>query len=99
MKERFNTDLNYIVNAMVKDGGEWSEHSLERSIACLAASLERRQEAEVQGRGERLVSFGYVAAAICLKEIELLPEDGDDPVSLTVCVPTVQLGSVPTTSQ
>jgi hypothetical protein len=68
MKERFNDDLAYIVNCIVKNGTERSEESLERSIACLKVGLETGTRGLKTG-GE-LVSFRYVAAAVCLKEVE-----------------------------
>ncbi len=68
MKERFNEDLAFIVNCMVKNGIERSEESLERSMACFKAGLETR--ARVSKMGAELVSFRYVAAAVCLKEVE-----------------------------
>ncbi|KFY03027.1 hypothetical protein V490_00321 [Pseudogymnoascus sp. VKM F-3557] len=40
MKERFNEDLTYIVNCIVKDGAARSEESLARSIACFKVGLE-----------------------------------------------------------
>ncbi|KAL5344777.1 hypothetical protein ACLOAV_010174 [Pseudogymnoascus australis] len=67
MKERFNDDLTYIVNCIVKDGTARSEESLAKSIACLNVALE---ETTYSKTGVELVSFRYVAAALCLKEIE-----------------------------
>jgi hypothetical protein len=67
MKERFSDDLAYTVNCIVKDGTERSEESLERSIACFKVALEA---ATCLKTGVQLVSFRYVAAALCLKEIE-----------------------------
>jgi len=42
MKEKFEEDSLFIVNCILKDGHTWSEESLERSMACLAVSLEDR---------------------------------------------------------
>lgn len=68
MKERFNEDLTYIVNCIVKDGAAArSEESLARSIACFKVGLE---PATCLKTGVQLVSFRYMAAALCLKEIE-----------------------------
>ena len=79
MKERFHSDLRYIVNCIVgSNDAEVSNESLERSIACLAASLESQKEKKTT-RGsrqrEKLVSFGYVAAAVCLREMAKLRLD------------------------
>ena len=69
MKERFNTDALFIVNCIVKDGAEWSQEALERSMACLAVSLERGPAR----KKDQLLSFKYVAAAVCLREVDRLP--------------------------
>lgn len=70
MKGRFEEDSRSIVNFILKDGNEWSKESLERSMACLAVSLEERPA----DRGkEQLLSFKYIAAGVCLKEVERLP--------------------------
>ena len=70
MKEKFDEDAAFIINCILKDGDEWSEQALERSIACLAVSLEVGHA--YKGR-EQLRSFKYVAAAVCLREVEKLP--------------------------
>jgi hypothetical protein len=68
MKDRFNSDVAFIINNIVKDGADPSMEALERSVACFYVSFKeigrkRRMDGE-------LVSFRYVAAAVCLKEIE-----------------------------
>lgn len=70
MKDKFEEDSHFIVNCILKDGTEWSEETLERSMACLAVSLEDRH---VYKKQDQLLSFKYVAAALCLKEVERLP--------------------------
>ncbi|KAH6704064.1 rna-dependent rna polymeras-like protein [Leptodontidium sp. MPI-SDFR-AT-0119] len=70
MKERFDEHSAFIVNCIVKDGSDRSEEPLERSMACLAVSLEKK---DVYKRHENLLSFKYLAAAVCLKEIEREP--------------------------
>ncbi|TVY46699.1 putative RNA-dependent RNA polymerase [Lachnellula occidentalis] len=70
MKEKFDEDTTFIVNCILKDGDEWSDQALERSVACLAVSLE---DDSIYRRREQLLSFKYVAAAICLREVEKLP--------------------------
>lgn len=67
LKEKFEQDSAFFVNCIVRDGDDYSEESLERSIACLAVSLEERNGGR---RGEQLQSFKYVAAAVCLREVE-----------------------------
>jgi hypothetical protein len=79
MKERFNRELGYIVNCIVREeggdaGSGKSDESLERSMACLAASLESGSRTATPATGSRqetLVGFGYVAAAVCLREMQL----------------------------
>ncbi|TVY82362.1 RNA-dependent RNA polymerase [Lachnellula suecica] len=71
MKEKFDEDAAFIVNCILKDGDELSEERLVRSVACLAVSLEEDQH--FYQRRERLLSFKYLAAAVCLKEVEKLP--------------------------
>jgi hypothetical protein len=65
MKKRFNDELAYIVNCIVKNGTERSEESLEKSIAYYKRRLETRMR--VLKTGGELVSFSYVAAAVCLR--------------------------------
>jgi hypothetical protein len=72
MKEKFEEDSLYIVNLILKDGDEWHRESLERSMACLAVSLEDSPTRAHRGE-EHILSFKYVAAAICLREVEMLP--------------------------
>jgi 2-keto-4-pentenoate hydratase len=67
MKEQFEKDVVFIVNNIVKDGAEPSMEALERSVACFEVSLEIGR---TRKNSEQLVSFKYVAAAVCLKEIE-----------------------------
>ncbi|KAG9245825.1 rna-dependent rna polymeras-like protein [Calycina marina] len=57
------------------DHGTRLEEALEKSIACLAVSLEKPDEPRRGWKGRtQLLSFRYVAAALCLKEVErLLP--------------------------
>lgn len=73
MKEKFDEDSLYIVNLIVKDENspaEYHKESLERSMACLAVSLEDSPPGHRDT--EHLCSFKYVAAAVCLREVELL---------------------------
>lgn len=67
LKEKFNEDAAYLVKYITRDGEEHSNEALERSMACLAVSLEDRS----LGR-EELQSFKYVAAAVCLREVDRL---------------------------
>jgi len=69
MKEKFERDVAFIISCIVKDPttGKESEEALERSIACLALAMEEKVPRRKVGV---LRSFLYVAAAVCLKEVE-----------------------------
>lgn len=66
MKERVDENNRFIVNYILKEGAEHSKEALERSIACLAVSLDQN----TVRRKDQLLSFKYVAAAVCLKQVE-----------------------------
>lgn len=68
MRDRFHEDLGYIVNCILRDGKEKSKESLERSIACFKVSLEPGTRSLMTG--VEMVSFRYVAAAVCLREVD-----------------------------
>jgi hypothetical protein len=69
MKERFNRDVSFVVDCIIKGNEDSvrSEDALERSMACLAVAIE--DEASYTKVGA-LKSFKYVAAAVCLREVE-----------------------------
>jgi len=69
MKEKFERDVAFTISCIVKDPttGKESEEALERSIACLAVAMEEKLPRKKVGV---LRSFLYVAAAVCLKEVE-----------------------------
>jgi hypothetical protein len=71
MKEKYDEDAMYVINCIIKDKDEYSEEALERSIACFAASLE--DHGSDRKRSEEVVSFKYLAAAVCLREMERVP--------------------------
>ena len=65
MKERFNREVRETI-AWIREGGE----ALERSLACLYVA-QRGEKSPRQGRlNIELHSFGWVAAAVCLEEVE-----------------------------
>ena len=70
MKEKFERDVAFTIACILKDPttGKDSEEALERSIACLAVAMEEK-EARSKKVGV-LCSFRYVAAAVCLREVE-----------------------------
>jgi hypothetical protein len=70
IKERFEADVAFTVDCIIKGSDLDAPHSdeaLERSIACLDVGLEEGQTVEKVGK---LESFRYVAAAVCLREVE-----------------------------
>ena len=76
MKETFERDVTFTINCIVKGSQEvdGKDEALERSIACLAVAVEevgnKRQRAS--RKLESLESFRYIAAAVCLGEVERL---------------------------
>lgn len=71
LKEHFDDNAAWIVNCILKnDDGTPSDEALERSMACLEVSLEEPEQRRGWKGREQLISFKYVAAAICLKEVE-----------------------------
>lgn len=71
MKEQFERDIDFIIKSIIKDDDttDYSQESLERSIACFAISFEA---GVLRRRGGELRSFKYVAAAVCLKEVSAM---------------------------
>jgi hypothetical protein len=69
LKEKFDEDAAYFVKCITRDDEDPSDEALERSLACFAVSLENRS----LGR-EKLQSFKYLAAAVCLREVDRLPK-------------------------
>lgn len=79
LKEAFDRDVASVVGWMTSsldDKVGSSPHSTEallRSVACFKVSLGEVQHVKLGGgRHEPLVSFRYLAAAVCLREIEAL---------------------------
>ena len=71
LKEAVDDLTLWIVNCILKtEGDEWSEESLERCMACLAVSLEENREQRGYKVRDQLLSFKYIAAALCLREVE-----------------------------
>ncbi|KAL8923902.1 MAG: hypothetical protein Q9208_004339 [Pyrenodesmia sp. 3 TL-2023] len=69
MKDKHDRDVAYTVQCILQ-GEEQDvskEEALERSIACLDVAVHERRTIKRFGR---LVSFTWVAAAVCLKEVE-----------------------------
>ena len=68
MKDKFDRDVTYVVDWITKnEDGVRDLESLERSIACLSVAMEKEGHTS---NAVGLESFKYVAAAVCLKEIE-----------------------------
>jgi hypothetical protein len=73
LRDNFRNLLRYTVNRIYDENEEASDDRLARTLACLAVATngENPSSADV-GRGshEQMMSFGYVAAAVCLWELE-----------------------------
>ncbi|KAL8705424.1 MAG: hypothetical protein Q9201_001448 [Fulgogasparrea decipioides] len=69
MKEKHDRDVSYTVQCILQGEEEDASkgEALERSIACLDVAV---HETRTRKRFGRLVSFRWVAAAVCLKEVE-----------------------------
>ena len=80
MKEAFDRDVSFIVSCIRGTKGEENEeyeddddeyNALGRSIACFEVSLgETTRVTQGARRNEPLVSFRYIVAAVCLREME-----------------------------
>lgn len=71
MKESYERDVLFTINSIFKDGGVHSDEALERSMTCFAVGLEEDGTAAAyKGAGGELRSFMYVAASVCLRELE-----------------------------
>ena len=70
MKEKNERDVAYTVSCILQgEEDEAGVEALERSIACLYVASKTTR---VRKKVGTLVSFGWVAAAVCLKEVEKL---------------------------
>ncbi|CAF9923800.1 MAG: hypothetical protein ALECFALPRED_002550 [Alectoria fallacina] len=72
MKEKHDRDMEYTVLCITRgegDGNDSRAEALERSIACLYVA---RNTVRVRRKVGALVSFVWIAAAVCLKEVEKL---------------------------
>lgn len=81
MKEAFDRDVAFIVRCIRGNNEEEDDENdnedvdpdevLARSIACFSVSLGEVPNIVVKGRkSEPLVSFRYIAAAVCLREMD-----------------------------
>lgn len=69
MKEKFERDVAFTVSCIIKNEEEEArDEALERSIACLAVAVE--EPGFVWERVRKLESFQYIAAGVCLGEVE-----------------------------
>ncbi|KAI9048250.1 hypothetical protein LZ554_008045 [Drepanopeziza brunnea f. sp. 'monogermtubi'] len=68
LKEQFEGDSLWITNYILRDGEDWSEEALARTLACFCVSLEDRPT--THSAEEQLVSFKYLAASLCLREVD-----------------------------
>lgn len=70
MKDKHDRDIEYTVRSITRgDDDQSGEEALERSIACLYVAC---KETKARKRVGSLTSFVWIAAAVCLKEVEKL---------------------------
>ena len=75
MKEKHDRDMEYTVLCITRGddadgtGGSGRAEALERSIACLYVAC---NTVRVRKKVGALVSFVWIAAAVCLKEVQRL---------------------------
>lgn len=72
MKEKHDRDVEYTVLCITRgdgDGDNSRAEALERSIACLYVAC---NTVRVRKKVGSLVSFVWIAAAVCLKEVQKL---------------------------
>lgn len=77
MKEEFDGNVRDVVKYIrgTKEDDEHTQQTLARSIACFNVSLGEVTRVLVGGRrSEPLVSFRYIAAAVCLREMDKVLE-------------------------
>ena len=70
MKEKHDRDVEYTVRSITRGyDDESGAEALERSIACLYVAC---KEKRIRNRVGALTSFVWIAAAVCLTEVEKL---------------------------
>jgi len=71
MKETLERDVAFTVDCIIKGSQEedGKDEALERSIACLAVAVQEAGNTRERAR-RKLESFRYIAAAVCLGEVE-----------------------------
>lgn len=71
MKEAFERDVAFTIDCIAKGSSEedGNHEALGRSIACLAVAVEEVVIMQERVR-RKLESFRYIAAAVCLGEME-----------------------------
>ena len=71
MKEKHDRDVAWTVLCITRgDDDDSGEEALERSIACLDVACNTEK---VWKKAGTLVSFAWIAAAVCLREVERMP--------------------------
>ncbi|KAI9825931.1 MAG: hypothetical protein M1819_000450 [Sarea resinae] len=70
VKEAYARDAAFVVSCIVDADDVDSDETLERSIACFAVSFEDKNRGGGARKSPPLLSFKYVAAAICLRAVE-----------------------------
>ena len=71
MRDHFNEAAHYTMDYILQgDEEDEVEESLERSLACFEAALDEDNDEEVDKKIGKLQSFGYLAATICLRQVQ-----------------------------
>ena len=69
MKDKYERDVAYIVQWIIHvENGDDNTEAMARSIACL--DVGRRNHKVWKRVGKPLVSFQWIAASVCLREVE-----------------------------
>ena len=66
MKDKYERDVQFIVDCITR---EHEGEALERSVACFSLATENAYQ-KTRGKIGVLRSWGYVAAGICIREVE-----------------------------
>ncbi|KAF2838607.1 RdRP-domain-containing protein [Patellaria atrata CBS 101060] len=70
MKERFERDVEFTVERITQGEEEHGAEALDLAIACFAIGVQEPGARVQKGRPETLKSWTYVAAGVCLGEME-----------------------------
>jgi hypothetical protein len=83
MKEESERDIAFTIDCIIKgsEEGHGDDEALERSIACFAVGIQEAERPLEKGE-RRHESFMYVAAAVCLSEVEKFQKSSGLPLAV-----------------